>query len=292
MAEPSARPAYSEDTVAAVMQHICSDERFALAAFPSEAHAATPPLVLPDEDDIANGMDATLKDAVVASDLQLAPPVSCFVRTTTSVTCTAEDPVSVLLDSETIPQHLWPAALPLATFIARNPRLFTGRRVLEIGSGAGLAGLVAARAAASVLLTDCSPVSVAMLRTSLAKGGVINAAAAPLTWNDEASIAAAQSAAQQLHAATPTSECDEGAATALDTVIGSDVFYFNSSLRAGLLTVRRLLPPGGVFWCGSFVRSDRMESDLETMPAALGFTGGLIGEQPESAFRLFRWVAV
>ncbi|CAN0394286.1 unnamed protein product, partial [Ectocarpus sp. 12 AP-2014] len=40
---------------------------------------------------------------------------------------------------------MWPAAIILSRLLCRNPSLVRGRRVLEIGAGLGLAGLVAAR---------------------------------------------------------------------------------------------------------------------------------------------------
>jgi hypothetical protein len=49
---------------------------------------------------------------------------------------------------------LWPAATILARFIVGNPSLFAGKRVMEIGAGLGLCGLVAGRVAKEVLLTD------------------------------------------------------------------------------------------------------------------------------------------
>lgn len=49
---------------------------------------------------------------------------------------------------------LWPAATILTRFILRNSFLFAGRRVMEIGAGLGLCGLVTGRFAKEVLLTD------------------------------------------------------------------------------------------------------------------------------------------
>ena len=43
---------------------------------------------------------------------------------------------------------LWSGALLAASWIAAHPELFTGHRVLELGSGTGLTGMSAARAGA------------------------------------------------------------------------------------------------------------------------------------------------
>jgi methyltransferase-like protein 23 len=49
---------------------------------------------------------------------------------------------------------LWPAAIALAHEIASRPDSFSGRRVLEIGAGTGLPGIVAASFGARVVQTD------------------------------------------------------------------------------------------------------------------------------------------
>jgi len=49
---------------------------------------------------------------------------------------------------------LWPAATILARFIVGNSSSFAGKRVMEIGAGLGLCGLVAGRVTKEVLLTD------------------------------------------------------------------------------------------------------------------------------------------
>lgn len=49
---------------------------------------------------------------------------------------------------------LWPAATILTRFILINSSFFAGKRVMEIGAGLGLCGLVAGRVAKEVLLTD------------------------------------------------------------------------------------------------------------------------------------------
>ncbi|CAM9218120.1 unnamed protein product [Ectocarpus fasciculatus] len=64
-----------------------------------------------------------------------------------------EERISVLVRPVKQRQHsqfdvgfvMWPAAIILSRLLCRNPSLVRGRRVLEIGAGLGLAGLVAAR---------------------------------------------------------------------------------------------------------------------------------------------------
>ena len=50
---------------------------------------------------------------------------------------------------------IWPIAMVLGRHLCRNPALMRGKRCVELGSGTGMCGLVAAAVgAARVLLTD------------------------------------------------------------------------------------------------------------------------------------------
>jgi len=66
---------------------------------------------------------------------------------------------------------LWPAEEVLTHFCSANKELFKGKRVLELGSGVGLAGLAVASlcAAAEVVLTDGNPTAVQVLQENIAR---------------------------------------------------------------------------------------------------------------------------
>jgi predicted nicotinamide N-methyase len=52
-------------------------------------------------------------------------------------------------------EYVWPAGIAMCEFLKRNPKLVEGKRVLELGSGTGIAGLYAAKLGAEhVTLTD------------------------------------------------------------------------------------------------------------------------------------------
>lgn len=101
---------------------------------------------------------------------------------------------------------MWPAAVILSRLLCRHPELVRGRRVLEIGAGLGLAGLVAARlqqapakppkpaasqgsaggrgGAASVTLSDFNPLVLRALEANVALNagagaGAVDAAEVP-----------------------------------------------------------------------------------------------------------------
>jgi predicted nicotinamide N-methyase len=52
---------------------------------------------------------------------------------------------------------MWSAAVILSRMLCRNPQLVSGKRVLEVGAGLGLCGIVAARWASEITLSDYNP---------------------------------------------------------------------------------------------------------------------------------------
>lgn len=79
---------------------------------------------------------------------------------------------------------LWPASVSLARYLAGSALVQPGMRVLEIGCGLGVAGIVAARRGASVTLTDYSNEAVAAARRNAALNNV-DVAASTYNWRDE-----------------------------------------------------------------------------------------------------------
>ena len=49
----------------------------------------------------------------------------------------------------------WNAARALARFLQRNPELYAGKNVLELGAGGGLPGLIAAKCGAQKVRASC-----------------------------------------------------------------------------------------------------------------------------------------
>lgn len=112
--------------------------------------------------------------------------------------------------------HVWPSARMLAEFIARTALVGVGTRILEIGCGVGLVGLVAAKRGGIVTLTDYSGDAIAMAERNAALNGV-TITAARFDWNDA-----------------------PDAAWRPDVLLGADVLYFAESHGPIAALVRRL----------------------------------------------------
>jgi predicted nicotinamide N-methyase len=67
---------------------------------------------------------------------------------------------------------LWPAAIALAHELASRAEALRGTRVLELGAGTGLPGIVAASLGARVVQTDRQPVSLALCARNAERNGV------------------------------------------------------------------------------------------------------------------------
>ncbi len=73
---------------------------------------------------------------------------------------------------------LWPAAIALAHEVAARADAFRGRRVLELGAGTGLPGIVAASFGAEVVQTDKHEAAMAICRENGARNRAGNGAGA------------------------------------------------------------------------------------------------------------------
>ncbi|EPY40019.1 methyltransferase-like protein 21B [Angomonas deanei] len=181
--------------------------------------------------------------------------------------------VDSLLNSDTLAQYVWPSADYMCKWVHKNKHLFHGKTVLELGSGTGVVGFTVSQYASSVVLTDCSAVSLALLNLTKGEGAFSNCIVSHLCWGD----------AKGLDLVKQSASLD-----AFDIVIGSDVFYFNFSLHAGLKTARDALGSTGTFYCGSVARSERMEDELQEVPMKYGF--GLQSFEEVDSFQLYSWV--
>jgi predicted nicotinamide N-methyase len=137
---------------------------------------------------------------------------------------TTNDAVSIELpyttDQDSLASTLWPASFAGA-ILCRSPAFreyVRNKKVLELGSGLGLAGWTAAREAASCVLTDNDQRIVDLLEISSGKLSSGNVHAEYLEWRDE-------------HI-----DVDK-----VDTIIATDVAYYYFLLRPLMDTARAYL---------------------------------------------------
>ena len=120
---------------------------------------------------------------------------------------------------------LWPSAVALADVVARRPP--AGKRVIELGCGIALPGIVAARGgAADVLLTDWSDDAVACAADNAALNGV-RVRTAVRSWEDAGAL-----------------RIDGG----WDVVLASDVLYEERNVLPLLAALDELVGPAGEVW--------------------------------------------
>ena len=95
--------------------------------------------------------------------------------------------LSLQPDKEPIPfpfwGKIWPAALALSTFLERNRTLIENKRVLEIGAGLGLPGLLAAHFSKEVIISDYLLEPVELIANSIKLNAFRNASARMLDWS-------------------------------------------------------------------------------------------------------------
>lgn len=77
---------------------------------------------------------------------------------------------------------LWPAAIALAHELAERGRTLSGRRVLELGAGTGLPGIVAASFGAVVTQTDRQELALSICRGNGERNGIRSIELRPGDW--------------------------------------------------------------------------------------------------------------
>ena len=132
----------------------------------------------------------------------------------------------------------WPAGLALAAALLGGEGSVHGRSVLDLGAGAGVAGIAAAAAGAGVVcLTDRDPWALECASASAGatlgeeKAGAV-VSTRPLDWSDEEAVAAAAAAAP--------------GGKGWEVVLATDVLYDAHAAEPVAAALGALLTPGGL----------------------------------------------
>ena len=147
--------------------------------------------------------------------------------------------------------QLWPSAVAMSRWLQEQPELVAGRRVVEIGSGLGLASLAAATAgAASVLATDREPRALAFASQSARDGGL-----------------------ELTTAARDWSALDEWEPGSADAVLCADVLYGTKAAAQLAPLLDHLVPAGGCVLVADNADRPYGDEHREELHALLGERG-------------------
>lgn len=130
---------------------------------------------------------------------------------------------------------LWPSALGLAERLASCPSVVAGKRVLELGAGAGLPGLMARSLGADVTQTDFQAGPLALARWNARQNGIGGIHTLQADW-------------RRFPALPP-----------FPVVLGSDVLYERSLHDALFGLFNTILAPGGLLLLADPLRPAALE---------------------------------
>ncbi|XP_043570601.1 methyltransferase-like protein 23 isoform X5 [Chiloscyllium plagiosum] len=128
--------------------------------------------------------------------------------------------------------YVWPCAVVLAQYVWFSRNTLRGKTILEIGAGAGLPGIVAAKCGANVILSDSAEIPNCLdnCRLSCQINNLEDVPVIGLTWGQ----------------ISP----DLVLLPQIDIILGSDVFYDTEDFENILTTVFYLIRknPHALFW--------------------------------------------
>jgi predicted nicotinamide N-methyase len=163
--------------------------------------------------------------------------------------------------------RVWLGGMVLLNFIARNRSIFAGKRVIELGSGCGLCGILAATAdlASLSVVTDGDPGCVDLISSNITQNEAIVACRCCALYHQWG-----RQAAQKL---VEENEFHDK----FDVVMASDVLYAVEVLVPLMESAVELLAPGGTFILANVPRCELATIDEAIREAAN--MAGLVKQQ-------------
>lgn len=155
-------------------------------------------------------------------------------------------------------QIVWPGATFLAWYLVGIRSKLAGQRILEVGAGTGLCGLLCSQFASEVLLTDGIAEIVTLLEANIPKYASPSCplvTAQQFDWGEEN--------ASRLQAAH---------LPPFKIIIGADVLYpfFEGAIALLFQSLKVLLPPDGVFLTGIVLRRPGIEGEALDAARSVG----------------------
>ncbi len=126
--------------------------------------------------------------------------------------------------------EIWPSGVVLAGFVAREPHVFTGRRVLELGPGAGVTAVAAMQAGADLVIADYAPGSLALSSLNALDQVGTEPETLLINWRE------------------PTPDLFAAAGDGFSIVLAADVLYENKDIKPMARLLKRLIAPHGEVW--------------------------------------------
>ena len=129
--------------------------------------------------------------------------------------------------------RLWPASVGLAEFLVQSvgPSALAGKRILELGCGTALVGIVAAQLGAEVVCSDIAPEALRLAERNAEANDVELAGTLQVDW------------------------CAPPAMERFDCVVGADVLYFEELVEPLTRTILAAVAPGGRILLSDAIRS-------------------------------------
>ncbi|KAG2767461.1 hypothetical protein JG687_00012120 [Phytophthora cactorum] len=164
-------------------------------------------------------------------------------------------------DHDLTGQVVWPVSAFLAWYLVAHREEIAGKNVVELGSGAGLSGLIASQFAAHTALTDGNDIVLELLEENAeSNADSSKVQALPLLWGDHKSVEAFERAFPY----------------PVDVLIGADVVCWPILVKPILQTIKYLLlrsrnPLETKFCCGFVCRAQSTEDLFFKEAVAFGF---------------------
>ena len=162
-------------------------------------------------------------ESIFSPDLFISTDYKTITFTYKSLSQTLYCSNSSTTDFDLTGQIIWPASEYLAKYIVDNSELFLNKNVLEVGSGAGLSGLVSSQFTKKSYLTDGNPIILDLLELNKHFSGSKNVEILKLEWGIEETQKILDSIGS------------------IDIIIGADVLFWPDSIKPLILSLKEII---------------------------------------------------